>query len=277
MKKFTYLFFVLFAFNVTNAQVSLPYFSGFDNTAQQSGWTEYKKGSLEFSHWGYATMNAYSPTKCISHDYSPSTGITVTDNWFVSPGFIISANGKLDSLRYMFSGFSVPGANDTIAVYLLQGSQNPSLATSKILLFDFRGDQYIADFTYRILTNISLPSSSQAQYLAIRYLNSDCSSQWLSVFFDNVAISGTSNAGIHDVEADLQIFPNPTAGKITIKNTSPFDSYVVYNIVGQEVLGKKQIDNNENVIVDLTNQQKGIYFIKFFSNSKTYTKKIILQ
>ena len=112
------------------AQVTLPYYSGFDNTTQQYGWVEYRTVSTQFSHWGYDTYNAYSEPNCIGHDYSPSSGITLADNWYVSPGFSISQGGKLDSIRYKFGGYSTPVAGDTIALYILTGSQNPSLATS---------------------------------------------------------------------------------------------------------------------------------------------------
>ena len=36
--------FTMCSFFSLNAQLSLPYFSGFDDVAQQVGWTEYKTG-----------------------------------------------------------------------------------------------------------------------------------------------------------------------------------------------------------------------------------------
>ncbi|MFT5779726.1 MAG: hypothetical protein ACI837_002685, partial [Crocinitomicaceae bacterium] len=141
------------------SQVSLPYFSGFDDAAQQDGWIEYKTASTLFSNWGYGTIDAYSAPTCVGHDYSPSTGITLTDNWFVSPGFSITNGGLVDSIRYMFSGFSTPTTGDTIGVYLLNGSQDPTLATSETLLFDFRGSEYVADNVYRVKTDLILPAS----------------------------------------------------------------------------------------------------------------------
>jgi len=99
-----------------NAQVLLPYYSGFDDASQKAGWTEYKTAATTFSHWGYASVGSYSAPNSITHDYSPSTGITLTDNWFVSPSFSISNGGKLDSIRYKCSGYSVPEAGDTVAI-----------------------------------------------------------------------------------------------------------------------------------------------------------------
>ena len=213
MKLFTIIGLVVLFSIESKAQVSLPYYTGFDNVSQQTGWTEYKKAATTFSHWGYGgTGNSYSAPSSIGHDYSPSTGITLTDNWYVSPAFSITNGGKLDSIRYMFSGFSQPVAGDTIAIYLLNGSQDPSLATLKTLLFDFRDSDYIADNVYRVKTDISLSASTEPSFIAIRYRNSDCSSKWLTVNFDNIAISANGSVGINDLDnraGKVNIYPNP--------------------------------------------------------------------
>src|ERR1035437_10386082 len=109
-------FLTLFSISL-KAQVSLPYYTGFDNASQKAGWTEYRKAATTFSHWGYS--GGYSAPGGIEHDYSPSTGITLTDNWYVSPAFSITNGGRLDSIRYNFWGYSVPSTGDTIAIYLL--------------------------------------------------------------------------------------------------------------------------------------------------------------
>ncbi|MFZ4740212.1 MAG: hypothetical protein ACOYLE_03525 [Bacteroidales bacterium] len=164
---FSTLLLVVF-FSTTYAQ--LPYYTGFDNTAQQAGWAEYKKGVTTSADWSYSSFTSYSTPNCLYKNYTP--GVTgVTDDWFVSPAFTIPTGGKMDSIRYAFSGFSVPGAGDTIALYLLNGSQNPSLASSKTLLFDFRNTEYVTDNTYRIKSNINLSASSGQSYFAIRYRN----------------------------------------------------------------------------------------------------------
>ncbi|MGB4847934.1 MAG: T9SS type A sorting domain-containing protein [Saprospiraceae bacterium] len=269
----------LSGFNL-KAQVALPYYTGFDNLAQQSGWIEYKKASTQFSHWGYGSFTSYSEPNYIGHDYSPATGITLTDNWFVSPAFSINNGGKLDSLRYSFKGFSQPLAGDTIAIYLLNGSQDPALVTSKMILFDFRDADYIADGEYRGLTNISLPAFSGSSHLAIRYRNSNCSSNWLTVAFDNIAISGNSGVGLDDLNDDndkVVIYPNPATGKFSIKHKSGVHSFVVQNNTGQkiyETVGDKFGDTTE---INLSTQPKGIYYVKIQQGSETITKKIMLQ
>lgn len=261
------------------AQVALPYFSGFDTTSQQAGWMEYKKGSTQFSHWSYASFGAFSAPNSVGHDYSPSTGITLTDNWFVSPGFAIANGGKLDSIRYSFSGFSTPVDGDTIGIYLLKGSQDPAAASAIELLFDFRGSEYQTDNTWRAKTNIALTASTGLCYLAIRYRNTDCSSKWLTVNFDNIAISGSGSTFIKEFEnswSDLQLFPNPSSGVVTVKNAG--DAHIlVQNEIGQTVYSSDSAPDSASTEIDLFGLPKGIYFITLNKGHERMTRKIALQ
>ncbi|MFZ1678588.1 MAG: T9SS type A sorting domain-containing protein, partial [Saprospiraceae bacterium] len=116
--------------------------------------------------------------------------------------------------------------------------------------------------------------------LAIRYRNSNCSSNWLTVAFDNIAISGNSGVGLADLNEDndkVVIYPNPATGKFSIKHKSGVHSFVVQNNTGQkiyETVGDKFGDTTE---IDLSTQPKGIYFVKIQQGSETITKKIMLQ
>jgi hypothetical protein len=267
---------LLFNFQ-SKAQETLPYYSGFDTQEQKDGWTEYKTAATQFSHWGDGGFNAYSDPNCISHDYSPSTGIDLTDNWYVSPGFSISNGGKLDSIRYSFSGFSVPDTGDTIAIYLLNGSQDPTLA-SKTLLFDFRDNEYQTDNVYRIKTDIILPPKSGLSYFAVRYRNTDCSTKWLTVFFDNISISGVT-LGVNENlnEDDVSIYPNPSNGKFRINHTNDVTSISVNDYTGKAVHYSSNVNNHTVTEIDLSDEPKGIYIISIRRNKGLSTRKIVLK
>jgi hypothetical protein len=263
-----------------HAQVTLPYYSGFDSNDQKNGWEEYKTAATEFSHWTYAGFGAFSDPNYVGHDYSPSTGITLTDNWFVSPGFSIAGGGKLDSIRYMFSGFSMPADGDTVGIYLLTGAKDPATAT-KTLLFDFRGSEYMADNTYRVKTNLTLPAAGGLSYLAIRYRNTDCSSKWLTVAFDNIAISGTGAVGLNEAkqnnEEEVSIYPNPTGGSMNISYSGSVSSIRVLNELGQAVQLYSNLENTFQKEISLSGNVKGIYFIEIRDAEKTLIRKIVKQ
>src|SRR5688572_18629963 len=88
------------------AQTTLPYYSGFDNAAEQSGWVTFRKGSTANGAWSVASFGAYSAPNSLSHNY-PVGGSTPTDDWRVSPGFNFSNGGMIDSIRHNFSGFGM--------------------------------------------------------------------------------------------------------------------------------------------------------------------------
>lgn len=75
-------------------------------------------------------------------------------------------------------------------------------------------------------------------------------------------------------EARIDIFPNPTAGIVTIPgsldNLSVFDSY------GKQVFFRLE-EQDDQVLVDLSLNKKGIYLLRIVRNGQTFTKRIILK
>lgn len=259
-------------------QIALPYFSGFDNALQSNGWAEYKTAATQFSHWSFSTLHAYSNPNGIGHDYSPSTGITLTDNWFVSPPFSIPGGGRLDSIRYKFSGFSSPEPGDTIGLYMLTGAQDPGQASSATLLFDFRGADYITDNIYRLKRDVSLPASNELAYLAIRYRNTDCSVKWLAVSFDNVAIS-ESLVAIPSIDPSIhvQVFPNPTYGNIMVRYPSKPLAIGISDEEGQRIRQVEAADLEPDYWnADLSNLPPGMYWLKLDYPGKMVVTPIVL-
>ena len=267
--------FILLECLSVKSQVNFPYNTGFDSASEKLGWVEYKTASQQYSHWGYET--GYLGTTSIGHDYSPSTGITLTDNWFVSPGFSITSGGSLDSIRYKFSGFSEPLSGDTVAVYLLRGAQDPSLATLKLLLLDFRGSEYIADGIYRRKDNINLPATNEMSYLAIRYRNTDCSSQWLTVSFDNIAINGNVTSIKEKKASDNKIimYPNPATGIVNIVAVNPISNLAIYSLGGEVIYFDNEI--NKEKFIDVSSFEKGIYVMKYYIDEMLYSDKVVVQ
>jgi hypothetical protein len=166
------------------AQSALPYYSGFDNSQQLAFWTQVRLGASGTYSWNVFAANFYSSPSSLQHNYP--VGGSVTNDWYVSPFFDLSNGGRIDSLRYMFSGFGMPNAGDTVALYLLSGSGNPSTATLVTMLKDFRGTDYQNDNVWRKLTNITIPPAAGPARIAFKYQTFQ---NWLDVRFDNLALS----------------------------------------------------------------------------------------
>ena len=242
------------------AQVSLPYYSGFDNAAERNGWTKYRLEEAAIGNWSIAGVGGFSAPSCISHDYSPSSGAHLVDDWFVSPGFLIPSGGTLDSVRYAFSGFSVPASGDTIGVYLILGNQDPAAASGIIQLKEFRDAEYQIDNVYRLLSGITLPATNETAFIGLRYRNADASSRWLYARFDNIAVSASmTSIEVPVTQKDGLVYPNPTTDQVTILHKETGGVVFLYDQSGM-LLKQLPLNNGQTkTTLSLRQWPEGLY------------------
>lgn len=258
-----------------SAQVNLPYNTGFEGSSEQTGWVQYKKGTQSsFYEWEYVPGQGFGSSTALMH-YYPVGGSVASDDWFVSPAFLIPTGGTLDSLRYSFTGFSLPQAADTVFVYLLFGDQDPDVANQQTILYEFTGSNYQNDGAWRLLSPITLPAQPAGDsYLAFRYKTV---SNWLDVRFDNVAISGNSAAGIAETTIGKHVlYPNPSDGTVMLKPTKELASeyrFQLFDLTGKLV--HEEVVNSSNTI-DLS-VEPGCYHYVILSGDLSEAGKLIIR
>lgn len=72
---------------------------------------------------------------------------------------------------------------------------------------------------------------------------------------------------------ETKIYPNPTAGKIEIKNIPENSNLIISNIFGATV---RKIDTKQsNEIIDISNLKSGVYFISNLDKDYYFIKKVI--
>ncbi len=81
------------------------------------------------------------------------------------------------------------------------------------------------------------------------------------------------NDDIHS-ENHIKIYPNPTNGIFTVQGNN-IHSVEITNIKGQNI--KQQSVNKEQFTIDLSQQAKGIYFVKITVDQNVVTKKIEIK
>ncbi len=76
---------------------------------------------------------------------------------------------------------------------------------------------------------------------------------------------------------NFKMFPNPSNGNITIKNSkSDINEILIYNVIGNQVYQQKNIPQQANL--NLKHLNSGIYMVKIVTtDDKTITKKLILD
>ena len=65
--------------------------------------------------------------------------------------------------------------------------------------------------------------------------------------------------------SEVQVYPNPTSGKLQLSGNPTITNVSIYNALGMLV------SNN----LDLTNQASGVYFVKITTEKGVMTRKVI--
>ena len=257
MHKFFGLSVVLFLTSLTT--YGQTYYTGWDSPTEISDWIEVRKGDQGFYEWIYENNNPLSPDSVLMH-YYPVGGNLPTDDWFVSPGFDFFGGGQIDTLWKNFGGFGLPMAGDTIALYLLNGSSDPDLAT-KTILYNFTDSVYQNDNVWRKDSSISIPPTSGSSYIAFRYYTTN---NWLDVKFDNLTITGipeTTSIDEYEPELEISIFPNPSRTLVSIS----YDGFETQDILNLNLLNASgqivQTLNPNATTHNISNLAKGLYFV----------------
>lgn len=250
MKKLTLFTLILASFQLT----AQTYYSGFDDASQNEGWEEFRTGAADpLYHWNVGGE--------LSHGY-PVGGDEFTNDWYVSPEFNFSEGGFIDSISYRFAGFGLPVSGDTIAIYVLNGSQNPTEASSITLLKHYYGDDYQNDLVWRKDTAIGIPPFTGSSYIAFRYTTD---SNWLDVAFDDIYIREGNETSIFEYTQHtlMLTFPNPATSQITIDSQEE-GTLKVFNILGEKVL--EQEKESIKLTLDIEHLPEGLYNI-YLNNS----------
>ena len=96
------------------------------------------------------------------------------------------------------------------------------------------------------------------------------------IYLDNVYFWKNPTLSVSSFEkSNIKMFPNPANNFVTIKAENNIEKLVIHTILGQEVISKTP--NSTTATVDVSNLQKGIYFVKVTSNGVTSTSKIVKE
>jgi hypothetical protein len=85
--------------------------------------------------------------------------------------------------------------------------------------------------------------------------------------------SGIVSSSTNILNQEINIYPNPTKGKLFISTSDKITSISITNIIGKEVFSKINFNDNS---IDLNSFKNGVYFVSINTNKGAVTKKIIL-
>ncbi|MFB6307040.1 MAG: T9SS type A sorting domain-containing protein, partial [Flavobacteriales bacterium] len=143
------------------------------------------------------------------------------------------------------------------------------------------GNNYTWDFDDGDSSNFQNPSHNYGSIgtyqIVLTVTNNTCMDK------DTVTVVVDKNTGISSraLNIDLNIYPNPTKGQVTlsIAMKRPEDVDVsVLNVLGDEVLSKSIEDvKKEKIKLDLQNHSAGFYMLKIRMGDKIMSRKLQLM
>ena len=94
-----------------------------------------------------------------------------------------------------------------------------------------------------------------------------------------ITLALTTSVGIDEKANDLNLiaYPNPTNGIINVEYSSKIPAQLnVINMLGENVFSQNT-NNTKKTTIDLSNLNKGLYFLQMTTNSKTTSLKFTLN
>lgn len=144
-------------------------------------------------------------------------------------------------------------------------TQYPNTFTTDVLDMDENYMAYSANswmFTHDQINTMNATLNGYRSQLKNSTISVNCSGAITS-----------SDIGSQQIK-NLNIYPNPTSGKINISTDEKINTIIVSNLVGKQVMLFENFDGNS---IDLTNLKRGVYFINISTENGILTKKIILS
>ncbi len=128
------------------------------------------------------------------------------------------------------------------------------------------------EYKYRINSG----SDGREEFKGSSYLRSYIVQDLNNIVLDDYqfdVISGIRVDGLHE----LQIYPNPTSKELILelpKSTSNISKLLVHNLSGLVI--KQASFSGSRFVIEVSDLQPGIYFVKVFNNNQNVTRKVII-
>jgi carboxypeptidase T len=113
-------------------------------------------------------------------------------------------------------------------------------------------------------------------------LSTDAGYELDGFYFDDLLVrkitATSTNVKQIFIDGELTLYPNPTQGDITFKNTSGANYDIrIFNNLGQELIESVHVNGSDAEIrIDLSKNKAGIYFAQITKDGNTFIKKIVL-
>ncbi len=123
------------------------------------------------------------------------------------------------------------------------------------LLFLVKGQSWLFTWTAPETTTGTITF-----YAAINAANGNGANSGDQIHLSSFAVSPAVGISENDMAQSFQVYPNPSTGFVNINSNENLNKIEVLNLHGQLVYSKDA--SGQNTKLDLTDMEKGIYFIR---------------
>ncbi len=187
--------------------------------------------------------------------------------------FNIAYTGKdLNSSDTLKFYYSIDCGNTKVEFAELSGANLRSLAP--------QNGQY-APASANDFINKSIPINGAGNNSVVKLYIENISANGNVLYLDNFEIKEIYTSIKENINTDFNfsIYPNPSKGIINVewKNMLNETTFEIYDVIGNVITSRKVERNQGNFSLDLSNQAKGVYFIKSTNLTDQKLQKIIIQ
>jgi hypothetical protein len=278
-------------------RLSPPVSEGFEDAAfPNNGWViDNVDGKITWERTTRARRNGSASVYINNFDYDPETlGVTFGQRDDLITPFIDLTNASTARLSFsiaaaQFTDLNTPTNNwDTLQIFVstdcgltrtkvYEKSKNSLVTTTLPTTVPF-----VPTSTQWRTEEVNLTPFTGKDKVQIVFRNI---SHWENnIYIDDVSVTKTTSTGLVEIDLlnGIQIFPNPTDGKVTIQwNNLPEGLQAIewINPLGQTVIGKRMANQSFfNETFDLSAMSKGLYLVRFlFENGEQAAKKVLLR
>ena len=229
-----------------------------DNDGDGNDW----ESSVDLLGTGYGYNG--SDGCILSKSYDNNTGVLYPDNYLVSPSLTLGAGA---TLTFAVTGQDASYCNEHYSVLVSTTDMNVASFTT---VFEETFQDAKDQATWQIKT-IDLSSyAGQTVYVAFRH-HDVADMFYLDLDDVNVTNATLATTGIVENENNMTVYPNPATSVLNV-NAEGYNTIEIVNMLGQVVY---TANARNNMQINVSNYNNGVYFVRMNGANGTSTQKFI--
>ena len=110
-------------------------------------------------------------------------------------------------------------------------------------------------------------------YVAIQYIGEKFKNVCLMV--DDIRVNTELIDGVEELTSTVNIYPNPVENELFLATDVSAEEISIYDIYGRQVLSQRVNESTSQQVVDVTDLNAGVYFVKLKTDEGDIVRRFI--